>query len=94
MKPGIQMPMLSATILLESFNPVGLFMENSVKILVKVEQHTQDAIAKFYVAIEENKSEMAAPLDIFGCLTIQKSAIFANRKEVVGSLRGRLAEGG
>jgi hypothetical protein len=55
MKPGIQMPMLSATILLEALNPVELFMENSMKILVKVEQQTQDAIAKFYVAIDEKK---------------------------------------
>jgi translation initiation factor 4A len=91
---GCQMLLFSATIPLEAFNIMDQFMQNPVRILVSAEQLTLDGISQFYVNVGEPVNKMHTLIDIFGMLPIQKSVIFANKKDVVEYLKDRLTESG
>jgi superfamily II DNA/RNA helicase len=92
--PGCQMLLFSATIPLEAFNIMDQFMQNPVRILVRAEQLTLDGISQFYVNVGEPANKLCTLVDIFGMLPIQKSVIFANKKDVVDYLKERLTEHG
>jgi translation initiation factor 4A len=94
LQQGRQMLLFSATIPLAAFNIMDDFMQNPVRILVRAEELTLDGISQFYVNVGEPVNKLRTLVDIFGMLPIQKSVIFANKKDVVEYLKQRLTESG
>lgn len=88
----VQVLLFSATIPLSAFNVMEKFnLRDPVKILVKAEEVTLDGISQYFVRVED-KDKVAAIVDLFGQLPIQKAVVFANERDVVDHVQKRLSD--
>ena len=89
-----QVVLVSATLPRAVLEMTNRFMNDPVKVLVKLNDLTLEGIRQFYVGTEKEEWKFDTLVDIYDSLTITQAVIFCNSKKKVDWLGGKMREGG
>lgn len=87
-----QVVLISATMPPEVLQMTTKFMNDPVRILVKKEEVTIEAIKQYYVDIEEEEWKFDTLCDLYDSLTITQAVIFCNTRAKVDWLAKKMKE--
>jgi ATP-dependent RNA helicase len=92
MPPSVQVVLISATLPHEILEMSTKFMNDPVKVLVKKEAITVDAIKQYYVNVDKEEWKFDTLCDLYSTLTISQAVIFCNKKAKVDWLTKKMKE--
>lgn len=89
--PATQVVIVSATLPKDVLEMTEKFMTDPVKILVKRDEITVDAIRQYFVAVEKEEWKYDTLCDLYDMMTVSHSVVFVNTKKKVEWLAKKLA---
>jgi ATP-dependent RNA helicase len=92
MPPSTQVVLISATLPPEILEMSTKFMNDPVKVLVKREAVTVEAIKQYYVNVDKEEWKFDTLCDLYSTLTISQAVIFCNKKAKVDWLTKKMKE--
>lgn len=90
----VQVLLFSATYSENIKNTINKIVRNPVNINVNVENLTLEGILQFYIAVEDDIKKQVVIKDLFSCISISQTIIYANSIERVNSLYNYLNDEG
>lgn len=81
--PSTQVVLVSATLPADVLEMTSKFMTDPVKILVKRDEITVDAIRQYFVAVEKEEWKYETLCDLYETMTVAHAVIFCNTRKKV-----------